>query len=73
MQEIKELDCKDCLDELGEDDSLKRGELGSRLMVIDKKLESLFCQKARASWLKNGDSCTKFYHSSLRWRRLEMK
>jgi len=26
--------------------------------------------KARASWFKNGDSCTKFYHSSLRWRRL---
>ena len=70
LQEIEELDCKDCLDGLGEDDSLKRGELGSRLMVIDKKLESLFCQKARASWLKNGDSCTKFYHSSLRWRRL---
>ena len=70
LQEIEDLDCKDCLDGLREDDRLKRGELVSRLVVIDKKLESLICQKARASWFKNGDSCTKFYHSSLRWRRL---
>ena len=33
-------------------------------------MESLLCQKARASWFKNGDSCTKFFHSSLRWRHL---
>ena len=70
LQEIEDLDCKDCLDGLREVDSLKRGDLVSRLMVIDRKLETLICQKARASWLKNGDSCTKFYHSSLRWRRL---
>jgi len=38
---------------------------------IDKKLDSLICQKARVSWLKNGDSYTKFYHSSLRRRRLK--
>jgi len=70
LQEIEDMNCKDCLDGLREDGRLKRGELMSRLMVIDKKLESFFCQKARASWFKNGDSCTKFYHSSLRWRRL---
>jgi len=33
-------------------------------------MESLLSQKARTNWLKNGDSCTRFYHSSLRWRRL---
>ena len=49
---------------------LRRIGLLSRLKGSDKKMESLLCQKARASWLKNGDSCTKFYHSSLRWRRL---
>ena len=38
----------------------------SRLKETDKKLESLLCQKARASWFKNGDSCSKFHHSSLR-------
>jgi len=33
-------------------------------------MESLLSQKARTNWLKNGDSCTRFYHSSLRWRSL---
>ena len=54
LQEIDDLDCKDCQDGLREDDRLKRGDLVSRLMVIDKKLESLICQKARASWFKKG-------------------
>ena len=45
-------------------------ELTSRLVEIEKKIENLFCQKARASWFKNGDSCTRFFHSSLRWKRL---
>jgi len=70
LQEIEDLDCKDCSDDLGERDRLKRAELVSRLKETDKKLESLICQKARASWFKYGDSCTRFYHSSLRWRRL---
>ena len=34
-------------------------------------MESLLCQKARANWFKSGDSCTKFFHSTLRWRRLK--
>ena len=41
-----------------------------RLKETEKKLDSLICQKVRANWFKNGDSCTKFFHSSLRWRRL---
>jgi len=53
-----------------ENDRLKRLELVSRLKENDKKIESLSCQKARANWFKNGDSCTRFFHSSLRWRRL---
>jgi len=70
VQEIEELDCKDCSDDMRESDRLKRVELVSRLKETDKKLESLICQKARTSWFKNGDSCTRFYYSSLRWRRL---
>ena len=70
LQEIEDLDCKDCLDDLRESDRLKRVELVSRLKETDKKLESLICQKARASWFKNRDSCTRFYHSSVRWRIL---
>lgn len=49
---------------------MKSIDLVSRLRETDKKIELLVCQKARASWLKYGDSCTRFYHSTLRWRRL---
>jgi len=70
LQEIEDLDCKDCNDDLGETDRLKRYDLVGRLMVTEKKIDSLKCQKAKASWFKNGESCTKFYNSSLRWRRL---
>ena len=70
LQEIKDLDCEDCNGTLMENDRLKRCEMVSRMREIDKKVDSLICQKARASWFKNGDSCTRFYHSTLRWRKL---
>ena len=70
LQDIEDIDCQDCNGTITENARLKRCELISRLREIDKKLDSLTCQKARASWFKNGDSCTKFYHSTLRWRRL---
>jgi len=72
LQEIEILDCQD--DDNGDllgRVRLKRTELANRLRETDKKIESLICQKTRASWLKNEDSCTRFYHSSLRWRRLK--
>ncbi|XP_068487034.1 uncharacterized protein [Phaseolus vulgaris] len=68
LKELEALDCKDCSGVLSEKERLQRIGLVSRLKETDKKLESLLCQKARASWFKNGDSCSKFYHSSLRWR-----
>jgi len=70
LQDIEDIDCQDCNGTMTENARLKRCELLSRLKEIDNKLDSLTCQKAIASWLKNGDSCTKFYHSTLRWRRL---
>ena len=48
---------------------MKRIELVGQLKEVDNKLESLMRQKTRVSWLKNGDSCTKLFYSSLRWRR----
>jgi len=71
MQELEALDCQDCNSVLLESERLQRLGLVSRLKEIDKKMESFLCQKVRASWFKNGDSCTKFYHSYLRWRRLK--
>ncbi|XP_068497843.1 uncharacterized protein [Phaseolus vulgaris] len=70
LQELVDLDCQDCIVDLREYDRLKRFELVGRLKETEKKLDSLICQKVRANWFKNGDSCTKFFHSSLRWRRL---
>jgi len=71
LQELEALDCQDCSGSLLESERLQRLDLVSRLKETDKKLESLLCQKARASWFKYGDSCTKYYHSSLRWRSLK--
>jgi len=71
LQELEALDCQDCSGSLMENERLQRLGLISRLKETDKKLESLLCQKARASWFKYGDSCTKYYHSFLRWRRLK--
>jgi len=69
LQETEVLDSQDCNEGLLVTERIKRVELVSCLKETDKKLESLFRQKARISWLKNGDSCTKFFHSTLRWRR----
>jgi len=70
LQELEALDSHDCINDLGEDDRMKRYELVGRLKETEKKLDSIICQKARAKWFKYGDMCTKFFHSSLRWRRL---
>ena len=73
LQELEDLDCQDCIVDLREYDRLKRFELVGHLKETEKKLDSLICKKARANWFKNGNSCTKFFHSSLRWRRLRNK
>ena len=70
LQELEDLYCQDCITDLGENDRLKRFELVGHLKETEKKLDSLICKKTRAKWFKYGDSCTKFFHSSLRWRRL---
>ncbi|XP_068484992.1 uncharacterized protein [Phaseolus vulgaris] len=70
LQELEDLDNRDCNGDLEESERLTRMELTSRLVENDKKLEYLICQKARASLFKSGDVCTRFFHSSLRWRRL---
>ena len=65
LQEIDVLDSQDCNGTLVDNERLRRVELVSRLKETNLKLESLLRQKARVSWFKNGDSCTKFFHSSL--------
>ncbi|XP_068466030.1 uncharacterized protein [Phaseolus vulgaris] len=58
LNELEELDNRDCIGGLEESERLNRMALTSRLVENDEKLESLLCQKARASWFKSGDSCT---------------
>lgn len=45
-------------------------DLVSLLSVMNKKIESLICYKARENWSKHDDSCSRFFHFMLRWRRL---
>jgi len=46
-------------------------ELFTQLRLVDKKLDSLSRQKARANWFKFGDTNSKFFHFVIRWRRLK--
>jgi len=71
MKEIDHLDAKDALCDLMEEDKLRRLELVCQQRVVEKKLESLYRQKARSNWFKYGDSNSKFYQSTIRWRRIK--
>ena len=39
--------------------------------MTNKKIKSLVIQKARANWFKHGHSYSRFFHSTLRWRRIK--
>ena len=71
LKEIENLDTKDDNEDLEEHDRLKRMELLSQLRLVDSKMDSLSRQKARANWCKFGDMNSKFYHTTIRWRRLK--
>jgi len=68
---IEELDAKDENDALDGIGNLRRMELFSQLGLVDKKLDSIYRQKARVNWSKYGDTNSKFFHSAIRWRRLK--
>jgi len=69
LREIESLDSQDLNGGSGDRGRMERMELLNRLREVDRKIDSLLCQKTRVSWFTYGDSCTKFYHSSLRLRR----
>jgi len=54
MKEIDHLDAKDALCDLMEEDKLRRLELVCQQRVVEKKLESLYRQKARSNWFNTG-------------------
>jgi len=70
LNKIQELDRRDDEDELDEDKIRERRELLSQLQDINMRNESLLQQKSRALWFKKGDSNSKYYHASIKWRRM---
>ncbi|XP_068474737.1 uncharacterized protein [Phaseolus vulgaris] len=70
LQDIENLDHQDCNGKIMDSGRQTRFNLLRRLWETDAKLESLLREKARTNWLKSGDSCSRFVHSSLRWNRL---
>ncbi|XP_068477175.1 uncharacterized protein [Phaseolus vulgaris] len=70
LQDIESFNYQDCNGQVSESERQSRIELVRRLWEIDSKLESFLRQKARTNWFRYGDSCSRFSHSSLRWRRL---
>ncbi|XP_068467196.1 uncharacterized protein [Phaseolus vulgaris] len=71
LKEIEDIDVKDGVSDLVEGEKLRRLELVSQQKLVEKKMESLYRQKARSNWFKYGDSNSKFYHTTIRWRRIK--
>jgi len=68
VAEIEDLDDNDVLEENGK---MRRMELFSQLGLVEKKLDSIYRQKARGNWIKYGDMNSKFFYNAIRWRRLK--
>jgi len=70
QKKIQELDTRNdesVLDEFGrEERRLLLAEQSQNLF----KQEAVVQQKARKKWLKQGDLNTRFFHSSVKWRRM---
>ena len=69
--EIENLDGEDDIDALEDEGRQRRLDLLSQLGLVNRKLDSIYRQKARVNWLKHGDSNSNFFHSAIRWRRLK--
>jgi len=70
MNKIQEFDMLDDVDNLDENKIRERRELISQLQVINMRNESLIQQKSRASWFKQGDSNSKYFYATIKWRRM---
>jgi len=67
IQELETKDDEGVLDEFGREEMILLLTEQSRNLF---KQETVVQQKARKSWLKQGDLNTKKFHSSMKWRRM---
>jgi len=67
---IQVLDGKDNEGELHVGDREERRQLLVEFGQVKVKQEAILQQKARIRWVSQGDLNTKFYHSSIKWRRM---
>ncbi|XP_068498435.1 uncharacterized protein [Phaseolus vulgaris] len=69
QKRLEELDTRDEEDGLVESERDERKSLFAKLTEAKAKQEAILFQKARQSWIKQGDLNTKFFHSAVKWRR----
>jgi len=69
QKRLDELDARDDEDRLDELEREERKSLFAKLIVSKSKHEAILFQKAKQSWIKQGDLNTKFFHSAIKWRR----
>ncbi|XP_057443779.1 uncharacterized protein LOC130735927 [Lotus japonicus] len=69
VQKLNELDLKEEQLGLTPDEIIQRSSLLLEFWTVVKLHESLLCQKSRSKWVKEGDQNSKFFHSTINWRR----
>ena len=69
QQRLDELDLRDDEDGLDDSEREERKSFFAELSVSKSKQEAIMFQKARQSWIKQGDLNTKYFHSLVKWRR----
>lgn len=68
-KEIKDLDERDDLGRLSEEEAIRRREIMAQLLLQLNNKKSLLSQKARLRWLREGDVNSKTFHRAINYRR----